>query len=142
MAKSPLPKKTGTFWDEVTENRITFLSVLGSVASIAAIIITLLDKAALDQNLPPQLAAWRFILISICLLCIGATAIFVYHWATAILANASLSFQWRIVRVTIGIVAALIVIGIFLDGLYAALYWRIWLLPVIREIVQLVKDFF
>jgi NhaP-type Na+/H+ and K+/H+ antiporter len=141
MVKSPLPKKS-SLWDEITENKIVFLSVLGSVASIAALIITMMDKIALDRNLPPQLAAWRFILISICILCIGATVIVSYHWATVILGNTSVSLHWRIVRATIGIVAALIVIGIFLDGLYAALYWEIWLLPMIRELVRLVKDIF
>jgi hypothetical protein len=139
MAKNSLPRKPSTLWDEITENKITFFSVLGSVASIAALIITLLDKIALGENLPPQLAAWRFILLLICLLCIASAAIVSYHWAATMFSDTRLSFHTRLLWATVRAVVGILIIGIFLDGLYAALYWKVWLIPMIRELIALTQ---
>ena len=60
MPDRPRAKRARNFWDEITENGIGLLSVVGSVASICALAITLLDKIAFEKELSPQVAAWRF----------------------------------------------------------------------------------
>ena len=51
------------------KNKVLLLSVTGSVASIAALAIALLDKIAANRNTKPQLASWRAVLFLICLMC-------------------------------------------------------------------------
>lgn len=84
MPDAPAPEREGkTQWDEVTKDKVLLLSVIGSVASIAALAIALLDKIAANQNLEPQLASWRAVLFLICLMCIGSTFVFTVPVGTA-----------------------------------------------------------
>jgi hypothetical protein len=139
MPRNAITQRAGSLWEEITQNRVIFLSVLGSVSSVAALIITLLDKIALDKNLSPQLAAWRFILMLICLLCIGSTVIFSYHWAVTALYVHNWPIHKRIFWATIRVVVGFFGIGIFLDGLYAALYWNLWLYGAVQNLIQLIR---
>jgi hypothetical protein len=53
MSNDPGRTRTPSLWDEITGNRVIFLSTVGSVASIAALIITLMDKIVLEKGLDP-----------------------------------------------------------------------------------------
>jgi hypothetical protein len=80
--------------------------------------------------------------ILICLLCISSTFLISYHWTALVLRDQSLSFHGRIFWSTLRVLVGLLVVGIFLDGLYAALYWRPWLLGISRDLLQMVRLFF
>ena len=141
MPDRPKAKRARSFWDEITENRIVLLSVVGSVASICARAITLLDKIAFEKELSPQVAAWRFILMLTCIFCIAATALFSYHWAALVFYDENLPYHKRIVLAALRVVLGLFLIGVFLDGFYAALYWNIWLYGIVKTLMELRKLF-
>jgi len=133
-------KRARGFWDEITENRIVLLSVVGSLASICALAITLLDKVAFETQLSPQVAAWRLILMLTCIFCIGATSLFSYHWAVLALNDESAPYHRRIMVAALRVVLCLFLIGVFLDGFYAALYWNIRLYGIVKNMIGLIKQ--
>ena len=142
MSNDPGRKRTASLWDEITENRVILVSTVGSVASIAALIITLMDKVVLERGLDPQVAAWRFILILACLLCIGSTVFSVYHWTARVLRDQSRSVHERVFWSTLRILVGFLFVGIFWDGLFAALYWRPWMYSISRDLLQFVRQVF
>lgn len=103
-----------------------FLSITGSLASLIALAFVLLDKVAQSRGVPQQLAVWQITLALLALLAVGATCTFVYDYVSNTIASA-VSFRNKVLRsfVTVGI--GLILLGVFADGMYAAIYWRFWM---------------
>lgn len=132
----------GTRWGEITRDKILLLSFLGSLASLLALAITLADKVALTQNLAPQLAAWRAIGFLVFLVLSAATCAFWYVWAIPAFANQARTPPSRIVGGTWRTVVCLLVLGVFWDGLYAALYWQVWLLQFLYNFGALFKQLY
>ena len=135
-----MSEEEATQWGRITRDRVLFLSFVGSVASIAALVITLLDKFSLNQTLDPQLAAWRAIGFAVCLLLIGATVAVWYVWAIPAFNNEKLTPAWRIIVGTWRTVVCLFFIGAWWDGLNAALYWRVWMFQFFHEFGLLTKQ--
>ena len=141
MSKQLKRKGVDNVLHEFTQNKVILLSTLGSAASIAALIITLMDRIAFERQLPPELAAWRFILMLICLVCIAASALVSYHWTLSTYNDETRPFHTRILWITIQLVVGLFLIGIFLDGFYAALYWQVWLYGVVQSLIEMRRLF-
>jgi hypothetical protein len=129
-------------WGEITKDKVLLLSLVGSLASVAALAITLLDKVALNQQLMPQLAAWRVIFLLVSFLCIGSTLVFTYLWALPAFNNHNLSPPRRIFEGTWRCVVGLIVVGVFLDGLYGAMYWTPWMYTFFGFLITLALQLF
>jgi hypothetical protein len=111
-----------------TPKWLALLSVAGSVASIIALLIVLIQQAAPEPGAPTQLVVWRLIFAAIALVATGATVVFTYIYCRNVHLS-QLSPGKKLVRISLGIMIGLLISGICLDGFFAALYWTWWLQP-------------
>ncbi|MCB1517998.1 MAG: hypothetical protein KDJ19_10350 [Hyphomicrobiaceae bacterium] len=115
-----------------TENRtssksiVEWLSVLGSVSSISALVAVAIGWAGNSQELPPSLTAWRFVLGFAAIVCISATLIISIISAIKTINNEG-SIEKKTIVISAKILIGLLLLGIFLDGLFSAIYWVYWL---------------
>ena len=112
----------------------SFLSAAGSLASLIALVIVFIDKAASSVQVDPQLIIWRIALAVLCLLAIGAILIIAYEQISKALSNDARSNQSKTVRVFVTASLAILGTAIFLDGVFAAFYWRWWLGGIFRNL--------
>lgn len=104
-----------------------FLSVSGSVASLAALAIVFIDKLAASYQIDPQFVVWRLTLCFASLVAIGATITLAYHFISSAVTALNLTAPARIFRVGILAVLGLLATAVFVDALFASIYWRWWL---------------
>jgi len=104
-----------------------FVSVSGSIASLVALVIVFIDKVAASQEVAPQFVVWRLALCFASLIAIGAIITLTYHLIAVTLTTPTRSAPGRILRVTFLAVVGLFATALFLDGLFASIYWRWWL---------------
>jgi hypothetical protein len=110
---------------------LAFLSAAGSVASIVALLVVLLQQAAGGPGGPTQFVVWRFILAAIGLVGTGGVAVLAYGYSRGVQLS-GLPFHTKVLRICLTIVIALVAIGVCLDGFFAALYWTPWLWIIVR----------
>ena len=110
----------------LSDRRLAFLAAIGSVASISALIIVLLDKVADSAGIDPQLTGWRFIFILISLLGLSSTVIYTYMWVKTAYLEAGLPDHVKFGKIVFRGTIGLLILGVFLDALFAALYWNAW----------------
>jgi hypothetical protein len=112
----------------------SFLSAAGSLASLIALVIVFIDKAASSVQVDPQLIPWRIALAVLCLLAIGAIIMIGYELISKALSNGVISNQSKTLRVFVTASLAILGTAIFLDGVFAAFYWRWWLGGIFRNL--------
>ena len=86
------------------------------------------------SNVDPQLVVWRVALTIVCLLAIGAIIILTYESVSSALSNNISSASSKAIKVFGASSLGIIGTAIFVDGLFAALYWRWWLAGILRFI--------
>jgi hypothetical protein len=116
-----------TFLEQMRSDRIALVSVLGSFASIVALAIVLLDKGAQSSDIPPEYLAWRIIGFAISLAGVVGFTIFSYYWCKSAYNDTRRSPQRRALSVTVRVIIGLCLVGFFVDGILASIYWRWWL---------------
>lgn len=104
-------------------DKLAILSACGSVASLTALVVVLIDRGSDD----PQLAVWSITLALVCLLIVGAIAVFEFDYLRAIYVDSSRSLRSKAVKTVISLIPALMLAAIFLDGLFAAIRWTWWM---------------
>jgi hypothetical protein len=73
-------------WDWVTQNALTVVNLLGSVASIVRFAILILSIASADSNRPPEVIVWEYVFFFMSLIFVSASVVFTGFWITAGLA--------------------------------------------------------
>src|SRR5215212_6818425 len=104
-----------------------FLSASGSVASLAALVMVLIDKASTSAEIDPQQFVWRMALALMSLAAIGSTIVITYDLVKSVFSNDGLTMRAKTIRAFIAMSLGVFGTAIFLDGLFAAFYWRWWL---------------
>ena len=127
---------SNTLLEEIKSNRLSALSVFGSVASIVALAMVLLDAMASGQ-IAPALIGWRIIFFIISLFTITAASLFTYYWTKVAYANVGQSKHGKIYAATWRGVVGFLCIGVAFDALFAAIYWQPWMLSFIDLLVIL-----
>ena len=107
------------------------LSIIGSIASLVALVLVFIDKLAQSRDADPQLAIWRVTLAIAALLAIAATVTVAYNKVLSVVTS-NLTISQKVLRCLGPVMLALLLSAAFADGLYAALYWRWWLGGLIR----------
>jgi hypothetical protein len=126
MNRSSKPEQPD-FWTEIAANKSQLLSVIGIIASIMALGWVILDKIAASQELPSTIASWRLVLMVTALFCMGAITLLTYYAAHRAYSDDSISRERRVWAIAWRTVLGLLFFGIFLDGLFSAVYWTPWL---------------
>jgi H+/Cl- antiporter ClcA len=116
-----------TFLEQVRNDRIALISVLGSFASIVALTIVLLDKGAQSSDVSPEYLAWRIIGFAISLAGSVGFSLFSYYWCKTAYDDKRKSPHRRALSVTFRVIVGLCLVGFFVDGLLSSIYWRLWL---------------
>nr|VFJ56343.1 MAG: hypothetical protein BECKDK2373B_GA0170837_105729 [Candidatus Kentron sp. DK] len=112
--------------EKIKADKLAALSTLGSIASIAALTIVILGSVA-NENIPAQLLGWRIIFFLISLFGISGSALFVFYWARSAHPDKSRSDHGRIWAITWRSIVGLFFVGVFVDALFAAVYWTPWM---------------
>jgi len=120
------------YLQKLKKDKLSLLSACGSIASIIALTIVLLDKTMINSKLGPQTESWRFILFVIALVGTAGAIIFTYHWVRQTFEDPNKSKHTKIFYAILRIIIGLIILGICIDGIFAALYWRLWLYDLVR----------
>ena len=107
------------------------LVILGSISSIAALAVVILDKVAAVGGISPQLAGWRFVFFVFSILGIAGTALFTYHWARLAYTNTERALHINIIYATLRTLIGTLVVGVFIDAFFAAVYWTVWMKGVV-----------
>jgi hypothetical protein len=76
------------------------------------------------------------------LVCVGASVVGFYSWSVIVFRDEKRPIIVRVLRGTLRIILGLFIVGIFLDGFYAALYWNVWLYGIVQIMIELGKHFF
>ena len=108
---------------------LRLVSIGGSVASIVALLIVLLQLVAERASVPAQYMVWRLLLAGIALVCAAGVAMFTFQYCQEVLQGQkpARAKTWR-VFLSVGV--ALLFVAVCLDGFFAALYWVVWLQPI------------
>jgi len=117
-------------FDSVTrlrEDKIALVSTIGSIASIVALALVLLEKATVGGPSDPQLAAWRIVLFVVALIAGAGAFLFTCFWVKAATAPLDPTVHRVIASMTVRLVLGLLLVGVCIDGVYAAIYWRGWM---------------
>ena len=103
------------------------LSACGSVASLVALVIVLMDKASTAASIDPQMLVWRVGLAFMALMAAGATIVITYDYVRDTISRDLLNLRAKTARCAFAVIAGALVTTIFIDGLFAAMYWHLWL---------------
>jgi uncharacterized membrane protein YidH (DUF202 family) len=122
------------------KDKLALLSAIGSIASIFALGIVLVDKAVSATSLDPQSAAWRFIFFFIALFGVAGSALFTYLWTKAAIKKPDYNPHQRVFAATLRTALGLILMGVCMDGIFAALYWKPWLRGIAR-LFRMLKNY-
>ncbi len=109
-------------------NRVEFLSIVGSLASLAALGVVLVDKVAAVRD--PLLVALQAAHSVLCMIGIGATCLIALDYVRRTAVDPSISLAAKTLRVSAIFSLAVLFLWIFLSGLIAAIYWRWWFSPI------------
>ena len=126
--------------DQFGRNKLSLLSACGSLASLTALAIVLLDRVASRERVDPQMAAWRLIFLIMSLFAIAGFGLFTFYWAKSAVQSVSRSGHAKALLVTLQVLIGLVVIGICIDALFATLYWRPWLMH-ISELLRFFRSY-
>jgi hypothetical protein len=108
-------------------NLLPLLAISRSIASIVALVIVFIEKVALREGVEPQFAIWQVTFALLAVLAMGTTGtIIAVRVHRSIVSSLPLWRKTLSLGVTLGLGAVLL--AIFLDGTYAALYWHPWAL--------------
>lgn len=110
-----------------TGRNLSRLVILGSVSSIAAFALVILDKIASVDDLPGQLVGWRFVFIIFSILGIGGFTVFTYHWVLVAYRNSARPHHSNVMSATVRALIGILIVGIFIDAFFAAVYWSPWM---------------
>jgi hypothetical protein len=106
----------------------------GSAASLAALVIVLVDKASASGLIDPQVQAWRFVFAAMAIVATGAAWALTYDYIQIVVTSAKYTQRGRIFFTSCGALAGLLVSAGFLDGFFASIYWHRWLGGVCRVV--------
>ena len=110
------------------EQRVmNYFSLGGSVASIIALLIVLIEKSS--DN--PQLVIWKIILGLICILFMGGVCVYIYDLLKAVWINSNFTLKKKAALTTLDVSIGLILIAIALDAVLAIVEWRVWLYDIV-----------
>lgn len=109
-----------------TPTQLVFLSVAGSVASIVALLIVLVQEATHDSPIASESVVWRIILSAIALVGAGGTVAYTYLVCRRIQLSA-LPHDKKVLRICFANMAGLLAFGICVNGFFAALHWTRWM---------------
>lgn len=115
---------------------LLFLSIAGSVSSMVALLIVLIQQAAPRPDVSTQAVVWRIVMAMIALVASSSIIVYAYLHCRAIHLS-QLSAEKKLMHVSLTIILALLALGISLDGLFAALRWNWWLAPIKTVIKQI-----
>jgi hypothetical protein len=105
-------------------NRLwNLISIIGSVSSIFALLLVLIESNTTN----PQFAVWRIGLALIGILFAGGVIVFAFDLVKEIWEIPIDSFRKKVVKSLISISFSLLCIVISLDAVFAAIYWRLWM---------------
>lgn len=104
-----------------------FLSASGSVASLAALVVVLIDKGSASAEIDAQQFVWRMALALMSLAAIGATIVITYDHVRSVFSTNIFRMRAKTIRAFVAISLGILGSAVFLDALFAALYWRWWL---------------
>lgn len=97
------------------------------MASLVALAIVFIDKVAATHQIDPQFVVWRLTLCFASLIAIGAIITLAYHFICSALTAPNLTAPARTLRVGVLAVLGLFATAVFVDALFASIYWRWWL---------------
>jgi hypothetical protein len=113
-------------WGWVRQNALTFINLLGSVASIIGFAILILSIASSDSSRPPEVVVWQYTFFFMSLIFVSAAVVFTGFWIADGLATSTTSRAVNVVLVSLKLAVGLLFIGVGLDGLVSAIHWTIW----------------
>jgi hypothetical protein len=103
------------------------LLIGGSVSSIAAVAVVILDKVATVQDIPPQYAGWRIVFFFVSIFGIGGISLFTYHWAKNAYTSGIKPVHTNMLLGTFRLLIGTFFVGVFIDAFFAAVYWTQWM---------------
>lgn len=109
---------------QVRKDKWAFFSAVGSAASLAALVIVLIDKVEKDK---PQMVVWQMTFAFICLLVSGVVCVLTYDYIKNVVSEKSCTLRIKTLKILIVLLFALFLFAIFLDGIFAAIYNYWWL---------------
>ena len=127
--------------ETLKKNKFSILSACGSIASIIALAVVILGSVVDDSKIRKGLLAWRIVFFLIALLGIAGSIVFIFFWVKEILVNKWYSPHKKTFLIFLAVSLGFVLIGIFLDGLFANIYWYPWLSGVI-EFLGMLRYYF
>jgi hypothetical protein len=109
----------------ITDKPFEFFSVVGHIASLAALIIVILDKISLAEAISPQQLALRFVCLLAALTGIGTVMALMASWLK-VTYSSSLGTPLKWLAYYGEILAGLIIFYIGSTAFFAAWYWNCW----------------
>jgi hypothetical protein len=122
------------------KDKLALLSAIGSIASILGLGIVLVDKAVSATSLDPQSAAWRFIFFFTALFSAAGSALFTYLWTKSAFKQPDYNPHQRVFAAMFRSALGLLLMGVCIDGIFAALYWKPWLRGIAR-LFRMLKNY-
>jgi hypothetical protein len=124
------------FWSWAKEKKLEFASLLGSVASVVALAIVLLDKIPDTNDFRSDLLAWRLALFCIAVAGAAASVVFTWFWVADAFRSRR-AFQTQILISFIRFSIGILLLAVALDGLFAVIHWRVWLFGPIFLVIRM-----
>jgi hypothetical protein len=78
-------------------------------------------------SIDPQMLIWRVGLAFMALMAAGATIVITYDYVRDTLSRDLPNLRVKVARCAFAVLAGTLVTTVFVDGLFAAMYWHLWL---------------
>ena len=101
-------------------DKLSILSACGSVASLAALVIVLIEGSSED----PQMVVWRMTFSLLCLLVIGEIIVFELDYLRTVSSNHQTSIRSKTIKTVASLIPTFVFLAVFVDGLLASIQWR------------------
>ena len=98
-----------------------------------------LRKVAATEGISPQYAGWRIVFFCFSILGIAGFALFTYLWARGAFTNTERATHFNVLHATLRALIGTLIVGVFLDAFFAAVYWTPWMLGVV-ELVRAILN--
>jgi hypothetical protein len=106
---------------------LAVMSMIGSIASVIGLGIVILQEATKDHPIRHSLLGWRISLFGMALIAVSGSVLFTFFLARDAYLGTGQQQARRILKATACGVLGTALVGICLDGLFAAIYWTFWL---------------
>lgn len=123
--------------EEQKTSNLYLLSAIGSTASLAALVIVLVDKIATNAEIEPQMLVWRIAFSFVSLIFAGSIVLITYHQTTIAWKRYDESLPSRVLKSSGFLVLGFISLAASLDAVFAELYWEVVFYDIVNWLTHL-----